>query len=68
MHELLKLVTCGSVDDGKSTLIGHLMYNIRAVFTDQQDELEQIKKMPSVRTKLTIRCFLTGLKPKESRG
>ena len=43
MHELLKLVTCGSVDDGKSTLIGHLMYNIRAVFTDQQDELEQIK-------------------------
>ena len=41
MRELLKIVTCGSVDDGKSTLIGHLMYNIRAVFTDQQAELEQ---------------------------
>lgn len=36
---LLRFITCGSVDDGKSTLIGRLLYDARAVFADQLDAL-----------------------------
>ncbi|TRW14008.1 sulfate adenylyltransferase subunit CysN [Glacieibacterium frigidum] len=36
---LLRFITCGSVDDGKSTLIGRLLYDSRAVFADQLDAL-----------------------------
>ena len=43
MKDLLKIMACGSVDDGKSTLLGHLMYNNGSVFTDQIRELEQLK-------------------------
>ena len=39
MKELLKFMTCGSVDDGKSTLIGHLLYNTNSLYTDQIDVL-----------------------------
>ena len=41
MQELLKIMTCGSVDDGKSTLIGHLMYNARVLLLDQTQTLKQ---------------------------
>ena len=37
---LLRFITCGSVDDGKSTLIGRLLYDSRAVFEDQLSQLE----------------------------
>ena len=37
---MLRFITCGSVDDGKSTLIGRLLHDTRAVFTDQMAELE----------------------------
>lgn len=67
MHELLKLVTCGSVDDGKSTLIGHLMYNIRAVFTDQQDELEQIKNALGS-DEIDYSLLLDGLEAEREQG
>src|SRR5215472_6452599 len=33
--ELLRFITCGSVDDGKSTLIGRLLYESKAIFDDQ---------------------------------
>ena len=33
--ELLRLLTCGSVDDGKSTLIGRLLYDSRLIYADQ---------------------------------
>ncbi|MDE2132378.1 MAG: GTP-binding protein, partial [Betaproteobacteria bacterium] len=36
MHaELLRFITCGSVDDGKSTVIGRLLYDSKAIFEDQ---------------------------------
>ena len=34
MDGLLKFITCGSVDDGKSTLIGHMLYDAKLLFTD----------------------------------
>ena len=41
---LLRFLTCGSVDDGKSTLIGRLLYDARAVFDDQLSSLEADSK------------------------
>ncbi len=38
---LLRFITCGSVDDGKSTLIGRLLYDSRLLFDDQRSALEQ---------------------------
>ena len=38
--ELLRFITCGSVDDGKSTLIGRLLYDTRQIFDDQMAALE----------------------------
>ena len=38
--ELLRLVTCGSVDDGKSTLIGRLLYDTKQIFVDQMEHIE----------------------------
>ena len=40
MKSLLKFITCGSVDDGKSTLIGHMLYDAKLIFADQEKALE----------------------------
>src|SRR5690242_6381089 len=42
--ELLRFITCGSVDDGKSTLIGRLLYETRQIFDDQMAALEADSK------------------------
>jgi sulfate adenylyltransferase large subunit len=39
--ELLRLVTCGSVDDGKSTLIGRLLYDSKQILVDQLEHIEE---------------------------
>jgi sulfate adenylyltransferase large subunit len=39
--ELLRLVTCGSVDDGKSTLLGRLLYDTKQVMADQLEHVEE---------------------------
>ncbi len=38
--ELLRFTTAGSVDDGKSTLIGRLLYDSKAIFEDQMEAIE----------------------------
>ncbi len=40
MKGLLKFITCGSVDDGKSTLIGHILYDAKLLYADQKKALE----------------------------
>jgi bifunctional enzyme CysN/CysC len=42
--ELLRLVTCGSVDDGKSTLIGRLLYDTKQIFVDQLEHIEDVSR------------------------
>src|SRR5882724_8922152 len=42
--DLLRLVTCGSVDDGKSTLIGRLLYDTKQIFVDQMEHIEETSK------------------------
>ncbi|MGC4062045.1 MAG: hypothetical protein QM749_14800 [Aquabacterium sp.] len=40
-HKALRFLTAGSVDDGKSTLIGRLLFDSRAILADQIDALEK---------------------------
>ena len=47
MKGLLKFITCGSVDDGKSTLIGHILYDSKLLYTDQEKALELDSKVGS---------------------
>jgi sulfate adenylyltransferase subunit 1 (EFTu-like GTPase family) len=42
--ELLRLVTAGSVDDGKSTLIGRLLYDTKQIMVDQLEHIETTSK------------------------
>ena len=42
--ELLRFTTAGSVDDGKSTLIGRLLYDSKAIFEDQMEAIERASK------------------------
>jgi len=42
--ELLRLATAGSVDDGKSTLIGRLLYDSKSIFEDQMDAIERTSR------------------------
>lgn len=45
MKEQIKILTCGSVDDGKSTLIGHMIYDSKLLYTDQEKTLEMDSKI-----------------------
>ena len=42
--QLLRLVTCGSVDDGKSTLIGRLLFDTKQIFVDQLEHIEDVSR------------------------
>ena len=44
MSELLRFATAGSVDDGKSTLIGRLLYDSKAIFEDQLEAVERTSR------------------------
>jgi len=44
MRELLRFATAGSVDDGKSTLIGRLLYDSKQIFEDQWDAVEKVSR------------------------
>ncbi|MGD9704956.1 MAG: sulfate adenylyltransferase subunit 1 [Acidimicrobiia bacterium] len=44
MAELLRFATAGSVDDGKSTLIGRLLYDSKQIFEDQWDAVERVSR------------------------
>ena len=59
MKGLLKFITCGSVDDGKSTLIGHILYDSKLLYADQERRWNWIPKWEAERERLTILCCLT---------
>ncbi|MBP1662338.1 MAG: sulfate adenylyltransferase, partial [Thermoplasmatales archaeon] len=42
--DLLRFTTAGSVDDGKSTLIGRLLYDSKTLFEDQLENLERVSQ------------------------
>ncbi len=67
-RKLLKLITCGSVDDGKSTLIGHMLYDAKLLFVDQERALELESKVGSRGGKLDYSLLLDGLKAEREQG
>ena len=61
MNALLKFITCGSVDDGKSTLIGHMLYDAKLLFADQERALELDSKVGSRGGEIDYSLLLDGL-------
>jgi bifunctional enzyme CysN/CysC len=60
--ELLRFITCGSVDDGKSTLIGRLLYESHMIFEDQLQSLtSDSKKMGTQGDRLDFALLVDGL-------
>lgn len=67
--ELLRFITCGSVDDGKSTLIGRLLYESKMIFEDQLKALENdSKKMGTQGDKLDFALLVDGLAAEREQG
>ena len=46
--ELLRFTTAGSVDDGKSTLIGRLLYDSKSIFQDQLEAVEDLVRVKAL--------------------
>jgi len=66
---LLRFITCGSVDDGKSTLIGRLLYESKLIFEDQLSALEaDSKKMGTQGDKLDFALLVDGLASEREQG
>ena len=66
--EMLRFITCGSVDDGKSTLIGRLLYDCRQVFDDQLETLEAESKKAKNGGKLDFSLLVDGLSAEREQG
>lgn len=68
MKSLLKFITCGSVDDGKSTLIGHMLYDAKLIFADQKKALEMDSKIGSNDGEPDYSLLLDGLMAEREQG
>jgi bifunctional enzyme CysN/CysC len=67
--DLLRFITCGSVDDGKSTLIGRLLYESRMLFEDQLAALESdSKKVGTQGDELDFALLVDGLAAEREQG
>ena len=67
--ELLRFITCGSVDDGKSTLIGRLLYETRQIFDDQLAALEADSKRHGTQGEaIDFALLVDGLSAEREQG
>ena len=65
--ELLRFTTAGSVDDGKSTLIGRLLYDSKAIFEDQMEQLEEASERRGEET-VNLALLTDGLRAEREQG
>ncbi|MFM6932598.1 MAG: sulfate adenylyltransferase subunit CysN [Novosphingobium sp.] len=66
---MLRFITCGSVDDGKSTLIGRLLYDSKMIFEDQLDALEtDSKKVGTQGQEIDFALLVDGLAAEREQG
>jgi sulfate adenylyltransferase subunit 1 len=65
--ELLRFTTAGSVDDGKSTLIGRLLYDSKSIFEDQVTQIEQASTKKGL-DHVDLSLFTDGLKDEREQG
>ena len=68
MDNILKFITCGSVDDGKSTLIGHMLYDAKLLFADQEKALLLKSKFGSNDGRIDFSLLLDGLMDEREQG
>lgn len=66
-NQLLRFTTAGSVDDGKSTLIGRLLYDSKAIFEDQLDSIENTSKKKG-HEGIDLALFTDGLRDEREQG
>jgi bifunctional enzyme CysN/CysC len=67
MNELLRIATAGSVDDGKSTLIGRLLHDTKSIFEDQMESIERTsEKRGDEQTDLAL--LTDGLRAEREQG
>ncbi len=66
-NQLLRFTTAGSVDDGKSTLIGRLLYDSKSIFEDQLTAVENTSKKKG-HDNLDLAMFTDGLKEEREQG
>ena len=65
--ELLRFSTAGSVDDGKSTLIGRLLYDSKSIFEDQYEAIEQTSKKKGEKS-VNLALLTDGLRSEREQG
>ena len=65
--ELLRFTTAGSVDDGKSTLIGRLLYDSKQIYQDQIDELKRVSALRG-EDKIDLALLTDGLRAEREQG
>ncbi len=65
--DLLRLLTCGSVDDGKSTLIGRLLYDSKSIFEDQL-EAAQVASLNRGDERVNLALLTDGLRAEREQG
>src|ERR1044071_5365258 len=67
--DTLRFITCGSVDDGKSTLIGRLLYETKLIFQDQLEALKQdSQKFGTQGERLDFALLVDGLQAEREQG
>lgn len=66
-RDLLRFTTAGSVDDGKSTLIGRLLYDSKSIFEDQLDAVENTSKRKGL-DEIDFSLLTDGLKDEREQG
>ncbi|MFC4632669.1 sulfate adenylyltransferase subunit 1 [Dokdonia ponticola] len=66
-NQLLRFTTAGSVDDGKSTLIGRLLYDSKAIFEDQLETVSSISKRKG-QEHINLALFTDGLRDERAQG
>ena len=66
-NQLLRFTTAGSVDDGKSTLIGRLLYDSKAIFEDQLEEVTTTSKRKGHKG-IDLALFTDGLRDEREQG
>lgn len=67
-HGVLRLITAGSVDDGKSTLIGRLLYDSKGVFADQLDAISRAKYKRVAGDGIDFALLTDGLEAEREQG
>lgn len=65
---VLRLITAGSVDDGKSTLIGRLLYDSKGIFADQLDAISRAKYKRTVGDTIDLSLLTDGLEAEREQG